>query len=72
MLVSTIASGARDPLLSDGETQQLRLDVASFLREQGIEHCERIVPGQSLALELWDGLFTLSHAGCRCRAPSSL
>ena len=60
-LVSAIASGARNPLLSDGEIQQLRFDVVSFLREQGIERSERVVPGQPLALELWDGLFTVTQ-----------
>ena len=51
-----IQSWARDPLLHDGETQKLRFDVVSFSREQGIERCERIVPGQPLALELWDAV----------------
>ena len=60
-LVSAIASGARNPSLSDGEIQQLRFDVVSFLREQGIERSERVVPGQPLALELWDGLFTVTQ-----------
>ena len=49
----------------NGKFTVLRGDLITFLSEHGICRTGRIVPGQPLALELWDGLFCLTQDfGC--------
>ena len=48
-------------MLSEQEITVLRGDLITFLNKHGICRAGQIVPGQPLALELWDGLFCLTQ-----------
>ena len=56
-----LSSGERKAMLSEQEITVLRGDLITFLSKHGICRTGKIVPGQPLALELWDGLFCLTQ-----------
>ena len=58
-LLKAVAERSKDAWLSEEEVHILREVLVSFLRSRGLKCSAAIEPGQPLALELWEGLFSL-------------
>ena len=58
-LLKAVAERSKDAWLSEEEVHILREVLVSFLKSRGLKCSAAIEPGQPLALELWEGLFSL-------------
>ncbi|CAE7027690.1 unnamed protein product [Symbiodinium sp. CCMP2592] len=73
-LLKAVAERSKEAWLSDEEIHILREVLVSFLKSRGLKCSAVVEPGQPLALELWEGLFSLCGDECPLAffAPSHL